>query len=332
MAAGILIGLFLESVISSIMTSHYVSFKLCIDLRDVYIHDSLKMVLPVAIGIGISELSSIINKIIASYLSDGSLATISYATRLISVLSSLAIYPVETTLFPLLSKYASEKKNDELHSTFLSMLGFEFMLSLPITIGGMVLSKQIVSIVFERGAFSSNDTLIVGMAFFYYLPSFLFQSLRSPIGKLLYSKENTKIPTFIGAFELLLTVGLNCLFTFVFHMGVNGIAISSSISSFLSCVLLFILLKKSEKSLSIKPIYKSLAGILISAIVMGIIVWLFDFALTNSLSSVILTILDVIVGIFVYISMLWVIKCPLFFKALLMVKSYFKTKNKKENT
>jgi putative peptidoglycan lipid II flippase len=329
-AFGILIGLFFECLTSSLLATRFVSFRFRLDPKDVYIRDSFKMILPVAIGIGITELSSIINKIIASYLSEGSLATISYSTRLISVLCSLAIYPIETTLFPVLSKCASENKTEDLYNTFLSMLGFELMLSLPITIGGMVLSKQLVSIVFERGAFSSNDALVVGSAFFWYLPSFLFQSLRSPSGKFLYSKENTKIPTLIGVVELVLTVGLNCLFTFVFHMGVNGIAISSSISSFFSFLAMFYLLKRSEKELSLKPIARSFVSIFLSGVIMGVCVWLFGFALKSYIGKTLLTVLDILLGCFVYVLMLWIMKCPLFLKAVFMTKKFLKCKGKND--
>ena len=110
------------------------------------------------------------------------------------------------------------------------------LLTIPATIALVVLSKPVIVTLFERGEFTSGDSIATADALLIYalgLPAFVLIKVLVPA---FFARENTKTPVLIAAICVCVNVVLNLLLMKV--LGHLGIALATSISGWLNAGLL----------------------------------------------------------------------------------------------
>ena len=175
---------------------------------------------------------------------------------LISIISLLGII-----FFNLFSKYSFKPQSKSILNKFFKITA---IISLPIFLGGILLSSKIIQLVFE------SEYVLASTSFSILLLFFLLISFSIIFTNFLMAHNKEKLVLKIRG----ISTGVNILLNFLFIplFGIVGAAITTVISETINLVYLYF---ETKKMVSFK--YKSdLIKILFSTIVMGLVVYLFN--------------------------------------------------------
>jgi putative peptidoglycan lipid II flippase len=233
------------------------------------------LAVPAIIAGGITQINIFVGTVIASGANEV-MSIIYNADRLYQLPLGIIGIAIGTVLLPELSRHLSagretEARQSQSQSLFLSML-----LSMPAAGALIGLALPIVRVLFERGAFSPSDSVVVSealIAFAVGLPAFVLIRVLQPG---FFSRQDTRTPTVFAAVSVVINVALSLLlFPTLKHV---GIALATSIAAWANVLLLAIFLaRRGHFSLDAKE-WRQQALILALTIVMGAalyaIVWL----------------------------------------------------------
>jgi len=190
---------------------------------------------PAVWGNSTAQVSAFLDTFLASFLVTGSISYLYYANRIFQL--PLALFAIATSiaLFPRVARYL--KNGDETKAMHNMQKAFWFLLFLlgASTIGGFILSKEIIHLLFERGAFSAQDTQMSAAVLQMYIIGLLPYGLQKLLLLWLYAKEMQLRAAKIATFSLLAYVLMALLL--ISPMGVSGLALASTLSGFVGFTL-----------------------------------------------------------------------------------------------
>jgi putative peptidoglycan lipid II flippase len=183
------------------------------------------------LGSSTAQLSAFLDTWLASFLAFGSISYLYYANRVFQLPLALFAIALSVALFPSITK--ALKQGDDSRAQKALGDGFwmlAFLLSLS-TFGGIVLAPEITWLLFERGAFSAQDSSNTSYVLQMYLIGLLPFGLAKLFSLWLYAKEQQGRAAAISGWSL----GANIVFSLALikPMGAAGLALASSLSGVL---------------------------------------------------------------------------------------------------
>jgi len=206
--------------------------KLTYDVRKFF-----KKLLHAILGNGILQINLWIGTIIATTI-PGAVSMIYYSERLIQLPIALIGVSIGIVILPGLSKYFILKDKEKAVITQNRAIEIALLLSLPFTVAIFALAKPIIYVLFERGAFTANDTISTTMGLLTLaigIPAYVLSRIITPC---FFAAEYTKTPVQISMFCLVITVISYMIL--VRHIGYIGITLTTSITSWINVILLII--------------------------------------------------------------------------------------------
>jgi len=185
--------------------------------------------LPLVIITGINELNILVDKMIASMLSEGSISALNYSSNLMQASENIFGVSLATVLFPKLTTLKHKGNLEEFENILSKGLTILFFSTLPITFLYVFFGEPIIKLVFQRGAFNSSSTLITNKALFYYSFAAFFMSANYVLLRALYALEKVKVVVVVASMSLLINLILNILLSK--FIGIGGITLATSIST-----------------------------------------------------------------------------------------------------
>lgn len=270
-------------------------YSFVIDFKHPGVLKILKLMTPLIFGMIIYRAIPIFDRLFLSKLSEGSITHVEYAMKLMIVISTIIVSGISTTIFPLMSKHAASQNWDELRSLISVALRMLFFISIPCAVLVGSYSKSMIKLAFERGAFTSFDTVAVYNAFFIYLLTIPAISIGTIIGQIYYVLQDTKTPAILGVVEMLIYVGL-CT---VLIPSVGYLAIPVAYLLYFNVSLINILIVRIKlKTLDGKRIAVSMIKNFVSAILALSILKLFTASTSNPIAAFVI----VLVGLMLYLA------------------------------
>ncbi|OLS02267.1 murein biosynthesis integral membrane protein MurJ [Tissierella creatinophila] len=250
-------------------------YKPRVNLKDPYLKKALILVMPVLLGSAVSQINVIIDKTLASELVEGSMSALVYASRINEMIISVFVAAIATVVFPMLSKAFSNQDIKEIRAIFKKGVNIILLITVPATVGIMLLGEDLVRIFFERKAFDARATMMTSGALFYYSIGLIASALRLMLNKMFYSFQDTRTPMINGAIAVIINVILNLFF--IRFMGHTGLALATSLSAIVTTILLFIDLRSRIGKLGLTKIALTFIKVSISSAIMGVVVYLLYF-------------------------------------------------------
>ena len=286
-------------------------YQLIFNLNDPYLKKIVKLSFPILVGMIINDIGFVIDKNLASNLVEGSVSVLNYASKLNDFISTVFIVAITTVVFPMLSKSASKYDLDELKDTMRYGANIIFLISVPATVGLIVLARPIVEIAFQRGAFTANDTIMTSQALICYAVGLVATAFRQLVFRVYYSLKDTKTPMITGFISTTIDIVLN--FVFVSFMAHAGLALSTSLGIIVSLIMLLSLLRRKIGSLGLKQYFFTFSKIGFSAIVMGVMTYgtyhmSVNIMSVGKLQNVIALGVSVVLSVIVYVVMCYLLK------------------------
>lgn len=278
-------------------------YSLNVNLRDPYLSKAILLVLPVLLGSAVRQINAIIDKTLASELAKGSISALTYSNRMNDMIISVFVMAITTVVFPMLSKAFADEDDRQVKKIFNEGVNIILLITVPATVGIMMLSEPLVRLFFERNAFDSAATAMTSSALFYYSIGLVGSSLRLMLNKVFYSFQDTKTPMLNGAIAVILNVVLNLIF--IRLMAHDGLALATSISAIFTTILLFMDLRKKMGQIGLKDILITFLKTGIASAIMGFVLYILFFKLgsifmANKIIEIVILLISVLVSVVVY--------------------------------
>ena len=240
-----------------------------LNLKDEHIKTMIIIALPVIAGTSVNEINVLVDRTLASTLAVGGISALSYARRLNAFVQGLFVASISTVLYPMISKMAAEDNMKGLKASISEAISVINLLVIPATIGAMIFSKEIVTLLFGRGAFTPEAIDMTGGALFYYSIGMIAFGLREILSRAFYALQDTKTPMINATIAVVINIILNIVLSK--YLGIGGLALATSIAAIVGTLLLFITLRRKIGGFGLKEITKSFIKICIASILMGFI-------------------------------------------------------------
>ena len=221
---------------------------------------------------GLLQINIFIGTIIASY-ETGAISYLYYADRIYQLPLALIGIALGIALLPSISKKIQKNSKTEVYNTIEETTKFALLLSLPAAVGIFILPELIVRILFERGEFNIESTVLTAQALKFYsigLVAFILMKIFTPI---FFAYENVKPTLYVTFFNLVLNTVLSIIL--FIYIGFVGIAIATSISAWISVFVLYYYLQKNCYFIFSSKIIKPTILVLLASFIIGIYIYFF---------------------------------------------------------
>ena len=295
------IGNFLRVAVQlPVLYKHGYRFKLFIDLKDERIKKILILIIPVIIGSGANSLNMVVDMKVASSLGDGAVSALDFAQKIIVFANTAITTSIVSVMYPLMANKLNEGDIKGFTNYLTKSISIIALLLVPISIGFILLNKDIISAFYERCNFNEAAVKITASAFLGYSLVLPFTGVRDILNSSLFSMQKTKVTTINGIIGVVVNIILSITLSKIF--GVFGVAIASTIASMVTSILLFISTRKFGGHFDVVPMIIKLLKISLSAMVMLLVLKILNIMI--NLNNAILTILfnGVVGGVVYFIS------------------------------
>jgi putative peptidoglycan lipid II flippase len=260
--------------------------RVVLDWRDPAVARFFKLMLPVTLTLGLINVNAVVDTLFASRLLDPKLApsAIDAAFRLYMLPQGMFSVAVATVLFPTLSRLAARRDMRGFGQTLDTGLRQIAFLLIPAGVVSAVLAEPIVRLVYERGAFTPDQTPVVAGALAAFSIGLVFNGWMLMLNRAYYGLQSNWLPTIVA----LANLALNALLDLVlYRVGVWGIPLATSIANLAGAAALLILLRPRVEGVDERATAVALAkivgaSILVAAAAYGVW-WLIDDLLGRAL-------------------------------------------------
>jgi len=264
---------------------------------------AMKDIGPIVLGVAVNQIYLAVNRIFASGLSEGSISALNYASKLMNLPVGIFVAAIAAAIYPMLSEKAMGKDMEGLANTMSKGLGMVTLVALPAAAGLIVLRVPIVQLLFQRGAFGYNDTLITAYALLFLCVGLVFVAVNMVLTRAYYASGNVYTPVIVGVFS----IGVNVLASFLLikPLGHGGLALSNSLAAAANTVFLYIFFCRKLPAFSQSTFFASIGKMLVATLVMGATAWgvkifLAPLAARGSLGLLMIVGIAIIAGVIVY--------------------------------
>ena len=239
-----------------------------INLKDPVMKDMMILILPVVIGVGANQINSIVDKSLASLLGTEVVASFSYAIKLYEFVQALFITSILAVIYPRLSSMIVSDRMDTFLNSLKKTMNVIIVALVPIIVGCIVLSRQIVEVLFQRNAFTSKDTTMTASILWIYVIGILAFALRDVLTRGFYSMEDSKTPMINSIISIVFNISLNLIL--VKPLGYKGLAIATAVSAYIGLLLFNRSMRKKIEGYSSRDNYIVFVKSLFAALIMGL--------------------------------------------------------------
>ena len=304
MAIGTLIGglLQLGCQLPSLFRAGFV-FVPQLDFRHRGLRRIMRLMAPAVIGLAPLQINVLINTYFASSLAEGSLSWLSYAFRLFWLPVGLFGVALSIATLPVIAKYAALRDMDSLRETYASSLTLAFSLTIPASVGLILLGESITRVIFQHGHFDSLATVKTAEALSCYAVGLFAYASVKIIVPVFYALDETRYPV-IGSF---LTMAVNVLLVWltIGFLQHKALALSISCAMILNFLFLSTVLYRKLGGYSLRYLFSGLGKVLCASLALAL--WLFagqhllaPLALVGFTGSVAVLAVVIVTGVAVY--------------------------------
>jgi putative peptidoglycan lipid II flippase len=202
--------------------------RVAIDVHDPAVKQVFVLMLPVTLGIGLINFNLVVDTFFAARFLDPQLApsAIDAAFRIYMLPQGIFAVAVATVLFPSLSRLAARADMDGFRRTValgIRQIGF---LLIPASALAAVLAVPIVRLLYQRGAFTADETGVVAGALAAFSAGLTFNGAMLMLNRAFFSLQSPWVPTAVALGNLGVNVAMDAA---LYRFGVWGIPLATSI-------------------------------------------------------------------------------------------------------
>jgi putative peptidoglycan lipid II flippase len=256
-------------------------YRPVLDFRDEGLRRVLLLMGPGTIGMAATQINVFVNTVLATGEGTGAVSWLDFAFRFMYLPIGLFGVSIATAATPAISRLVAEQDFGRIRSTLADALGLMLFLNLPATVGLMVLARPIVAMIFERGQFTSTDTINTAAALQLYAVGLIGYSIVRIISPTFYALGRSRVPVIVSAASVLVNIALNV--ALVRTLGYRGLALGTSITAIINASVQLYLLRREIHGMEGPRIAASFARVIVASAVMGGVTWITYESMLNAL-------------------------------------------------
>jgi putative peptidoglycan lipid II flippase len=239
--------------------------------------------MPAALAGGVVQVNLLVGRQVASYF-DGAIQWLAVADRLYQLPLGVVGIAIGVVLLPDLSRKIRANDVDGGRYAFNRAAEFALALTFPAAVALFIAATPLISVLFQRGAFTENDAGATAAALAIYslgLPAFVFQKVIQP---LYFAREDTKTPFYFAlvamVINLLIAIGLS------YSFGYLSAAIAVTISAWGMTLMLWLGSRKMGDAAQFDDrFFKTVPKIILASLIMGVAVYFTQQFLDQALNT-----------------------------------------------
>jgi len=203
-----------------------------------------KLMLPALFGVSVTQISLLIDTLMASLLVSGSVSWLYYSDRLLEFPVGIFGVALATVLMPRLSQLVAADKHQDYQKTLDWGLQLVFLVCLPATLGLIWLAEPILTTLFNYGEFKQHDVEMSSRSLVAYAIGLSGFVLIKILASGFFSRQDTRTPVRIAVISMLANISMNLLF--IVPLAHAGLALATALAASLNAALLYWQLHKQK--------------------------------------------------------------------------------------
>ncbi len=219
-------------------------------LSDPRLKRTFLLAVPALISLSLGTLNHQVDLAVGSGLGTGIITTLNKSYALVATVLGILVVPVSTIAFSRLSKIAADRNKKLFMENVRSSLETIILVTLPVTVLAIFLSKDIIAVAYQRGVFDAAATARTAPVFAYYIAGVMPFGVSNLMNRVFYARQDTKTPMLISITSVSINVGLD--FVLAPYFGAVGIVVATTVASTYACIVQLIMLRKKVGSIGLK--------------------------------------------------------------------------------
>ena len=219
--------------------------------RDQGVDAILRLMGPSVIAASTTQFNVLVNSMFASTLGDGPIFWLAIAFRLMQLPLGLFGVALGTVTLPLLSRLVVAGQMTGFRAELARAMRLMFLLTVPSSIGLMMLAEPIISVLYQHGKFDAYEAAQAGGALRFYAIGLAGYAALKVLVNAFYALDRRKTPMLVSFLAVALNLLFNWIFTFQLHWGHLGLAFSTGCVATCNFLVLYVLMYRQLSGLEL---------------------------------------------------------------------------------
>jgi putative peptidoglycan lipid II flippase len=240
-------------------------FRADIHWRDPGVRAILLLMGPAVIAASTTQFNVLVNSMFASTLGDGRIFWLAIAFRLMQLPLGLFGVALGTVTLPLLSRLVVAGRMDAFRNELARAMRWAFLLTVPSTVGLMMLAEPIISVLYQHGKFDAYQAGEAAGALRFYAVGLAGYAALKVLVNAFYALDRRKTPMLVSFLAVGLNLLLNWFFTFRLGWGHRGLAFSTGCIATFNFLVLYALMQAQLEGLESRRLLNLLGKVLLAS-------------------------------------------------------------------
>jgi len=227
--------------------------KWSFDWKDPGLHQVAALMLPAIVGGAAVQVNVVINATFASYCGNGAVTWLNNAFRLMQFPIGMFGVAVATVTLPSVSTSAAYAQFEDLKRKVVEGVRLALFLTIPASVGLAVLAQPIIGLIYQRGRFHESDTAITALVLQAYTVGLAGYACIKVLAPVYAALDWVSYPVRVSMLGIGLNLILNLVLTWKLHLGVAGLALSTSTVALVNALQLAFALRSQLGGLLLRP-------------------------------------------------------------------------------
>jgi len=228
MVYGAVLGLFAQLLVQLPPFFAIGRFRPVFDLQHPGLRRVLEMLGPIAIGSAAGQLALFCDRFFASGLAEGSIAGMNYAVKVVGFPQQIFVSAIATVIFPVFASQFATQNRAAMRRSLSTGLRMVIFLALPSSLGLIALATPIVRVLFQRGAFGPDATILCASLLPYAAVGLVALAANVVLTRCTFACGEVRKPIAVSVLTVILNIVLSVLW--LPTLGVRGLLLANAVS------------------------------------------------------------------------------------------------------
>ena len=281
------------------------------------------LAVPMILSMLLNQIPIAIYSSLSSALPDGTLSGLTRAYRLFQLPIGIFALSVALAVFPNLTEQAALRQWGNLRQTASKAVRMVILITVPVSVGMVVLRYPLIRLLFQHGAFTARDTTDTTIPLFYFCLGITAQAVINILPRVFYALQDTWTPVLLGSLSM--AVNIVAMYVLVKPLGGGGLALATSVTGVVNMLLLFAELKRRLHQIDgVRMLWTTVQSVAASMVMGGVVwvwsAWLTRFAGTGTAASGVVLVTGSALGAAVFAAAAWLMRMEEFNQVWIMVR------------
>ncbi|MBV8307177.1 MAG: murein biosynthesis integral membrane protein MurJ [Gammaproteobacteria bacterium] len=233
----------------------------------------LRLMGPSVIAASTTQVNVLVNSVFASELGDGPTFWLTVAFRLMQLPLGIFGVALGTVALPLLARMAATGNSAAFRSELARGMRLAFLMTIPASVGLIVLAEPIISVLYQHGRFGAYETAQSAGALRFYALGLCGYAALKVLVNAFYALDRRKTPMVVSFIAVVLNLLLNWIFTRELGWRQQGLAFSTACVASSNFLILYLLMRRQLGRLESGAMLGLLIRVALASAVLGAIAW-----------------------------------------------------------